>query len=238
MQIHCLKTFSAFIIGIMVLFSASAKAYEEGTHYIVLEEPLGLRNSGKKEVIQFFSYACGWSNYVESDVVNWENSKPKEVDFHKIPVSTGYWEIPGRAKFVAKELGLGQAFDATYFYAVHSEGNESLTNNTESAINFTVNETGKTKEVIEKIWYSDKVNSQIEESKRMWWQSKASGVPIFIVNGKYQVTMDLRDMDEFFRVVEFLLDKKLEEGPSNPNEPSEPDSGNNQLIFFDGFEQG
>lgn len=205
------KRISAFftaMVATVSLYASSVSAqllYAEGKDYKVLENPLPITKAGQKEVKEFFSYACGHCANLEPHIVKWaEEKKPANVGFYQIPAVGGSWTFAAQAKFVAEKLGLGHDFDQKYFNAVHKERNRRLLGDKEAVVDFMVEEGDVDKAAAEKAWGSLQVKSNMVNSAKMWEQAGLTGVPSVIVNGKYVVM--LRDYEEFFAVVNFLLE--------------------------------
>lgn len=193
----------------ITLFSHSALAqmkYLKGRDYTVLETPLPPQKSGEKEVLEFFSYACGHCANLNPEIVKWEETKkPKDVGFYQMPALGGMWTFVGRVKFTAEKLGLGASFDENYFNLIHEERQRKYLGDEDAAFELLAKAAKVDKAEVEKAWNSLSVKSKMQTSNQLWQQAKLTGVPTIIVNGKYVVGMSAAGSEHLFNIIEFLL---------------------------------
>lgn len=208
MQKSLTSLFSAVILSVGALLTTTSSAqllYAEGKDYTVLETPIKLQKTGQKEVVEFFSYTCPHCYNLEPHIIKWATeTKPADVGFYQIPATGGkLWTFTARVKYVADKLKLGHEFDAKYFEALHKDKNRRLMGSKDDVIEFMVKEAGADQAAAEKAWDSLQVKSSLKKSETLWQQAGLTGVPAVIVNGKYVVK--LREFDNFFKVIDFLL---------------------------------
>ncbi len=225
MQKRLITLFSAaiFSAGFIANSAMAQIRFIEGKDYKVIENPLPLHKAGENEVLEFFSYACGHCANLEPRLLKWvAEEKPKDVGFYTIPAVGGrMWTFVAQVKFTAEKLGLDHQFDAKYFKAIHEDGERALLGDKEKAFEFIMKEGKFTEEQVEKAWNSLQIKNSLSKSNHLWQQAKLEGVPALIVNGKYLVEM--RQYDELFDVIEFLLkNKSVTVAPKA--EPSKEDS--------------
>ncbi len=193
----------------VTLFSQNAMAqmkYLQGRDYQVLKNPLPLQKSGQKEVLEFFSYSCPHCSDLNPELVKWEKErKPKDVAFYQMPALGGSWTFVGRVKFTADKLGLGEDFDKTYFDLIHKERQRKYMGDEDAAFDLLAEKANVSTDEVKKAWNSLWVKNQMQKSNKLWLQSGVTGVPVLIVNGKYEVNMTSGGAERLFDVVEFLL---------------------------------
>lgn len=177
----------------------------EGQDYAVLANPLPLQKTGEKEVVEFFSYACPHCYNLNESVIEWEKTqKPEGVTLYQIPAfASSQWNFVARVKMVADKVGLGHDFDQQFFNAIHKEGNRALLRSKDDVVDFMVSQGANVSDV-EKAWDSLQVKRKEKQAKEQWSQTGFTGVPAFLVNGKYAVT--LSTPERLFAVVNFLLE--------------------------------
>ncbi len=210
MQKRLITLFSAaiFSAGFIANSAMAQLRFIEGKDYKIIENPLPLQKAGENEVLEFFSYACGHCANLEPRLLKWvAEEKPKDVGFYTIPAVGGrMWTFVAQVKFTAEKLGLDHQFDAKYFKAIHEDGERALLGDKDKAFEFIMKEGKFTEEQVEKAWNSLQIKNSLSKSNHLWQQAKLEGVPALIVNGKYLVEM--RQYDELFAVIEFLLKNK------------------------------
>ncbi len=194
---------------LMTVFAQNALAqmkYFAGRDYEVLNNPLPLQKTGEKEVLEFFSYACPHCADLNPELTKWEKeNKPVDVGFYQMPAVGGSWTFVGRVKFTAEKLGLGEAFDTTYFDLLHKEHQRKYIGDEEAAFALLAEKAKVDKAEVEKAWNSLSVKNKMQKSAQLWKQSGLSGVPTIIVNGKYVVSVTSAGKERLFDVIEFLL---------------------------------
>ena len=76
----------------------------------------------KVKVIEFFSYGCSWCYKLEPNIQKWLKTKPKDVEFIRVPVSFNQqWEIYAKAYYTADALGVAKDVTADLFDALQNK---------------------------------------------------------------------------------------------------------------------
>jgi thiol:disulfide interchange protein DsbA len=106
-------------------------AFQEGKHFLKLPNGLlesdAIENFRKSEpnsvqVIEFFSYGCGWCYKLEEDVRQWMARRPDYIAFHRVPVEFHpAWSPLTKVYFTAKTLGVEHKIHEPFFEAIHSD---------------------------------------------------------------------------------------------------------------------
>lgn len=187
------------------MVSAQMK-YLQGRDYTVLDQALPLQESGQKEVVEFFSYACPHCADLHPSLVTWaKTKKPDDVTLYEVPALGGSWTFVGQAKLTAQKLGLDSSFDTAYFEAIHQKHIRKLLGDEDAAIEFIADFAKLDKAVVKAAWDSLAVKNNLRKSAELWQQSGLTGVPVVVVNGKYAVSLSAAGHDYLFDVVDFLL---------------------------------
>jgi thiol:disulfide interchange protein DsbA len=212
------KTLRALIgIAAMALAcagSSAALALQEGRDFEVINPPQSTE-TGKIEVIEFFSYMCPHCDHFDPVLNNWLKAQPKDVVFRRIPVVfRPQWEAPARLFFALEamtELDKKQMdkLHTAAFTAVHREGANLMT---ESGVTDWAVKMG-----LDRKKFSDTYNSFAVQSKATGSKQKQSaygipGVPAMVVAGKYRTPDNFSGGNEaMLKIVDDLIVKSRNE---------------------------
>lgn len=184
--------------------------WEEGKHYKVIAE----QATEKPEILEFFSYWCPHCYNFEPLVAQIKQKMGKDVTFKKVHVnfmgftSTQVQDEATKALMIARVLDKEEAMNQAIFRNIHVQrapvtGLKDLTNL------FIVN--GIPAEQVDKAASSFSINSQVKKNNQLVkdYRRHVSGVPNFIVNGKYQAQFT-RDMtsDDIVDLIVWLSEQK------------------------------
>jgi thiol:disulfide interchange protein DsbA len=205
------RIFSVLVVA--VLFSLQACAQEqwkEGEHYEIVAES----TSAKPEVLEFFSFWCGHCYNFEPLVKQIKLKLDSDVEFKKVHVNFMGFTGPDvqddatRAMMVARALKKEQALIAAIFNYIHVQGS-AITGLKDLQNIFIVN--GVEPEDFDKMVKSFGVNSMLQKNNKSIakFRKHLSGVPNFIINGKYQAKFT-RDMnnDDIVDLIVWLSKQK------------------------------
>lgn len=201
------------LLLIPALFAASATAqvtaqtaYEAGKHYTVIDPAVPTKASdGQVEVVEIFSYACPHCLSFSPHISAWEERKPSNVSFRRVPAMFNpSFQVFGRAYITADTLGVAHDTHAAMFDAVHNEkrGFRSLADIAEF-----YGEHGVAPEkflsTAESFAVVTRMNQENNDSRRYGLR----GTPSIVVNGKYLVSSNdvVRSHQTMLQVVDFLI---------------------------------
>ena len=189
-----MKKFALFILmALMLPLQACAQEqgarWKEGTHYTVLDEPA----TAKPEIKEFFSYWCPHCYRFEPLVQQMKEKAGDDVKFTKVHANfmrfatTEVQDEATRAMMIARAIKQEEAMNAAIFNYIH-EQRASVTGLKDLRNIFIVN--GVDAAEFDKLANSFGVNSMVQKNNKQIEQYREylSGVPSFIVNGKYQPT--------------------------------------------------
>jgi thiol:disulfide interchange protein DsbA len=179
--------------------AAAATQWQDGVNYtrVVPAQPTNVP-AGQVEVLEFFWYACPHCYALEPNVAAWLKSKPAYVTFTRVPVE---WNEGHRslARLYYTLEGMGKLND------VHSEVFKEIQVNGDPLIGADPNNTAAAERVqlafIKKLGLSEtdfgkayhdmNVETAMQRADQLGQRYRVSGVPTFVVNGKYvtDVTM-------------------------------------------------
>ena len=197
----------AWMFFLLFFSCAQAEEYVAGRHYEILESPSVTRDPSKVEVVEVFWFGCNHCYALESYILPWKKTLPKDVDYWK---SHATWnptlKIHARLFYSAKALGIEDKIVPGAFTAIQREG-RFLTGNSE--LEYFFKGFGVEKEKYLSVSNSFGVNNAVKQADNRMRQWTITGVPTLIVNGKYKVS-GTREVgtDRLLDVVDFLIEKE------------------------------
>ena len=197
----------AWMFFLLFFSCAQAEEYVAGRHYEILDSPSVTRDPSKVEVVEVFWFGCNHCYALESYILPWKKTLPKDVDYWK---SHATWnptlKIHARLFYSAKALGIEDKIVSGAFTAIQREG-RFLTGNSE--LEYFFRGFGVEKEKYLSVSNSFGVNNAVKQADNRMRQWTITGVPTLIVNGKYKVS-GTREVgtDRLLDVVDFLIEKE------------------------------
>ena len=201
-----MKKFFAIFAGLLLLpLAAQAVDFKEGKHYEVIKQTA----TAQPEVVEFFSFYCPHCFQFEPLIEQLEKKLGKDVKIKKNHVN-----------FLGKEMGpqLTQAYAAAELLEVEDKVASLIFDqlniqrkaiNGEQGILDIFEKAGISNAAAQGALESFSASGIASQMKRNTETFKIRGVPTFIVNGKYQVTINsVKNTEEFIELVAFLTKKK------------------------------
>lgn len=202
-------------VSLTVLFSvpALAQQFVQGTHYDVIAE----QATSKPEVKEYFSFFCGGCASVEPVVQQLSSSLPEGAEFKKVHVDFVRGASPevqntlARAYLVAKANGVANQYSTAVFNHIHRQRNQIRNDSDVRSIALGVG--------IDADTYDNQISSfsvrmgatvMRNEQNELSRQRVLTGVPLFIVNGKYKINNSNLDSRNFATELEQLVDYLLQ----------------------------
>lgn len=212
-----LLVFLSVLVGATFLISSQANAqavlWQEGKHYTIISEEA----TAKPEVKEFFSFWCPACNNFETVVAQMKAKLPDNVSFQKIHVNFMRFRGLGpntqddasKAMLIARTLKKEDQLNSAIFNYIHKQG-ATIANLSDLRKIFIVN--GVEPEQFDNVAKSFSVNSLLKRNNRTIddYREHLSGVPNFIVNGKYQANLVGTGMstEQMIELVIWLSEKK------------------------------
>jgi thiol:disulfide interchange protein DsbA len=186
--------------------------YEEGVHYDVISE----QKTAKPEVKEFFSYYCPACNAIDPVVQTVVKTLPEGTSFKKYHVdfmgaaSPEIQKTLTTAMVVAKTQGKGDEVNKAFFNHIHQD-RKAFAN--EAEIRDVVIAAGVNADIYDKNLNNFMVKTQvnlIQKEQATYSKSRVlSGVPTFIVNGRFKINtskLDQSNLEQDFKnLINFLL---------------------------------
>ena len=202
------------LISTMFLVSSQVNAqavlWQEGKHYKVISE----KATAKPEVQEFFSFWCGACFSFEPLVEKMKSALPKNVKFKKVHVNFMGFTGPKtqddatHAMVIARTLKKEEQLVEAIFNYIHLQ-KATVANLDDLRSVFIVN--GVEPEKFDKVAKSFSAKSLVKRNNNAIdaFREHLTGVPNFIVNGKYQATFT-KDMtsDQIVDLIVWLSAKK------------------------------
>jgi thiol:disulfide interchange protein DsbA len=216
----------AVLAAVLTCVAAPAMAqgskYQEGLHYFKIDQAAAPSQDGKVKVTEAFSYMCSHCNTFEPYISNWENRKPENVEFTRIPVIFGRktWELYARAYVTAEMMGIaneahGPLMDALWKEKKVMRDIEEL-GEFYSGYGVSANEFVATSQ-------SFAVDARLRKDQSLTQAYGVSGTPTMIVNGKYLVkgSEAVPNYDTLLDVVDTLVAQEVAAMASTEEVPAE-----------------
>ncbi len=184
--------------------------FQEGVHYVELEQAPGAGPASSVEVTEAFSYLCNHCNTFEPYVQNWQQRLPEGVKFRRIPVEFGRqtWSLYARAYVAASVMGIADKSHAAMMDALWKEGRQmrSMQELADFYSGF-----GVDRDQFLATAGSFAVDMQMRREQQLVRQYGVNGTPTMIVNGKYSVSSGpaIDDFDVLLTVVDYLVAREL-----------------------------
>lgn len=200
--------FIGVVFALLIPFNVLAQMapWEEGKHYSIIAE----KATAKPEVKEFFSFWCPACYSFEPIVAQMKTKLDDDVKFEKVHVNfmrfngSEVQDAATKGMMIARSLKKGDTLNAAIFNYIHQQ-RAVITGIEDIRSVFLVN--GVDAEDFDKQAKSFSVNSLVTRNNNTVndYRQHLSGVPNFIVNGKYQATFT-RDMtaDDIIDLVVWL----------------------------------
>jgi len=161
--------------------AAEMRALIKGTDYEVMSP----KGSKTREVLEFFSYACGACYSMESIVGDFKKSNP-DIKVIPVPTDLGHaqWEIYVKAYYLGKLLKVIDISHPKVFHMIHVEKKHFLKD--EDLKRFFVG-LGVEPGQFDKASKSFALNASIRKAKQLLRTYRVSSTPTFIANKKYKL---------------------------------------------------
>jgi len=175
--------------------------WQEGVNYtrLVPAQPTDVP-AGQVEVLEFFWYACPHCNALEPLVEAWEKTMPSYITFTRVHVlwSEGH-RSQARLLYTLEAMSKLNQLRGLKFEAVHSEVFKEIHVNGDPLIGpdpenaaaaervqlAFIKKLGLSEADFEKAYHSFDVENALQKADLLVQRYRISGVPTFVVNGKY-----------------------------------------------------
>ena len=201
------KWLLCLLLPVITAAAVAADTYTNGKEYHTLGAPQPVAVPGKIEVVEMFWYGCPHCFHLEPYLDDWLKTKPKDVNFVRIPAVLGKgWELLAKAYYTAELLGVLDKVHNELFDEIHVRHHPIR--NEKSLREFFVSQ-GVAPESFDKTFNSFAVSVKVNNARMMSRRYAISGVPTLIVDGKYSTSVgDAGSNEKVFKVVDYLIAKE------------------------------
>lgn len=205
------------ILVVFGLLSSAAAAFEENKDYLVLDKPL---NVGENVLVKVFNYACKYCYQFDRSVTGKVVASIDGLKFKPYHLKTKgeFGEtvsgILASMMAIDEQNGVGLFDDNSKFkkakFAIYRAQHEKggLKGDKNEVINLALKAAGVNKDEYEKALNSLKAQELLTTWDDGYDVAVISGVPSFVVNGKYLINLSsITNVDKLTEIIKFLLTK-------------------------------
>lgn len=207
------RKFMGLGIAGATLFAVGAEgiaALTAGKDYVALSQPLQVDSGERIEVAEYFSYKCPHCFDLEPAMERWVKTLPKDVEFRRQPaVFSRGWAPGARLYFALESLGELPRLHNKVFQAIH---NDRVDLDNETVLLDWIVKQGVDGKKFSDTLNSFTVQSKLKRAEQLSRESKISGVPSVIVDGKYMTSASLTgSVESMFSALDQLIQKSRSE---------------------------
>lgn len=203
-----LRTLLTLLTTLALSLMPTAQAAEWGKDYVDITpaQPVEAPR-GKVEVIEFFWYRCPHCADLEPELEAWIKRQPPHVVVRRQPaVLNDSWLPLTRAYYALEAVGQLERLHAEVFKAIHRE---RIDLNDPNTFFDWAAARGVDRRKLAEAYNSFSVNAKAARAKQLSARYKITGVPAFVVNGKFQTSAYLTGgHKELFRVLDALIEQE------------------------------
>ena len=198
----------AFLAAAVFSLSALAAGPEafEGHDYTRLKNPQPVATGNKIEVLEFFWYRCPHCFQLEPALDNWLKKLPRDAQVRRIPaVFRDDWMPGAKLYYTQEQMGVLDKLHRKVFDAYHLE---NINLNDPAVLGGWVAKQGVDRKKFEGIYNSFSTQSKATQGARLATAYAITGVPAFIIDGKYATTVSMTGSEaRLFEVLDQLIAK-------------------------------
>ncbi len=198
----------AFLAAAVFSLSALAAGPEafEGHDYTRLKNPQPVATGNKIEVLEFFWYRCPHCFQLEPALDNWLKKLPRDAQVRRIPaVFRDDWMPGAKLYYTQEQMGVLDKLHRKVFDAYHLE---NINLNDPAVLGGWVAKQGIDRKKFEGIYNSFSTQSKATQGARLATAYAITGVPAFIIDGKYATTVSMTGSEaRLFEVLDQLIAK-------------------------------
>jgi len=201
--------FGAAVLSLAVMFQPAAAAPDaafEGHDYAVVKSPQPVATGKKIEVLEFFWYRCPHCFQLEPSLHKWLKTLPKDAQIRRVPaVFRDDW-LPGAKTFYSLEqMGQLERLNSKVFDAYNIE---RINLDDPAILGGWIAKQGVDRKKFEAIYNSFSTQSRAMQGGRLATTYGISGVPAFIVDGKYLTAQSMTQTEaRLYDVLDQLIAK-------------------------------
>lgn len=189
-----------------------AHAAVEGRDFVRLPQPqpVGVKR-GEVEVLEFFWYRCSHCFNLEPGLEAWARKQRKDVVLRRVPaILNPGWMPMARAFYALEAIGERDRLHHDVFDAIHIRGMDL--NPPEAFFDWAVTK-GVDRKRLADAYHGFAVNTQVMRAQQLSQNYRLSGVPAFVVQGKYVTSAAMTGSENaLFATIDALIDRERKAG--------------------------
>jgi protein dithiol oxidoreductase (disulfide-forming) len=198
----------AFFAAAVLSLSAVAAPEEafEGKDYAPVSVPQPVATGKKIEVLEFFWYRCPHCNALEPGLDAWLKKLPKDAQIRRVPAAfRADWVPAAKTYYTLEQMGLLNRLHQKVFDAYHVE---NLNLDDPAVLGNWVTKQGVDRKKFEAIYNSFSTQSKVMQGTRLANADGITGVPTFVIDGKYTTSESMTGSEpRLFEVLDQLIAK-------------------------------
>ena len=198
---------SVIALAIFVFFANTSQAeFVAGKNYLVLDKPVETETGEQIEVRELFWYFCPHCFSVHPKLEEWSMTMDSSAQLVLQPAVFPGWEFGSTFYYVLEELGELERLHSSLYNAIHVQ---KLNLKTQQDFVTWLSLNGVDEDKANKVFKSFPVKVAVNKAKANTYKYRITGVPVFIVNGKYTVNATSAGSEEkIFEVIDYLIQKE------------------------------
>ena len=207
-----LAMFAAAVLSLSA-FAAPDSAFE-GHDYASLKNPQPVATGKKIEVLEFFWYRCPHCFQLEPGLNTWLKALPKDAQVRRVPaVFRDDWMPGAKIYYTLEQMNLLGKLHHKVFDAYHLE---NINLNDPAVLGGWIAKQGVDRKKFEGIYNSFSTQSKATQGARLATTYGITGVPAFIIDGKYSTSVSMTGGPvRLFEVLDQLIVKARAERSAN-----------------------
>ena len=198
----------AFLAAAVFSLSALAAGPEafEGHDYTRVNNPQPVATGNKVEVLEFFWYRCPHCFQLEPALNTWLKTLPKDAQVRRVPaVFRDDWLPGAKLYYTLEQMNLLGKLHDKVFNAYHVE---NINLNDPAVLGGWIAKQGVDRKKFEGIYNSFSTQSKATQGARLATGYAITGVPAFIIDGKYATSASMTGGPvRLFEVLDQLIAK-------------------------------
>jgi protein dithiol oxidoreductase (disulfide-forming) len=198
----------AFVAAAVFSLSALAAGPEafEGHDFTRVNNPQPVATGNKIEVLEFFWYRCPHCFQLEPGLTTWLKKLPKDAQVRRVPaVFRDDWLPGAKIYYTLEQMNLLGKLHHKVFDAYHLE-NTNL--NDPAVLGGWIAKQGVDRKKFEGIYNSFSTQSKATQGARLATTYAITGVPAFVIDGKYVTSVGMTGGEaRLFEVLDQLIVK-------------------------------
>lgn len=204
-----MKKFFSACLALLVATSLAGTAFADpkpGEDFDLVAQQIPTDNPAKIEVMEIFWYGCPHCYHMEAPLSAWIKKLPADVTFKHMPgLPRADWAPMAKAYFTMETLGVLPKLHGALFEAIHKQRTLNPTDE-KATIAWITNKSGLDRVKVEQTYNSFAVNTNLNRAAQIFRASGATGVPSFVIDGKYITSASMAGGNEqALKVVDYII---------------------------------